>query len=207
MATPLTQSIFQPLDFDLFLEEIGLLGDLGAEARVALSDQITEAIEYAMITKIFHRLTPYQQGELVQLMQEADKTGNEAPVNDYLLGIIPDADILAKEAVEEVKDSFRISTNTVDREIARFVALHERLEKSEATDFREDLGFAPTDRINIAEQQEQDEADLLANARQSITTTQPTASVPDSATDTSTSEQAIDEELKALKQSAADSDL
>ncbi len=109
MPKPLTQSLFKPTDFDLFLDSIGL-SKQSKEARISLIDRMQQAVEYQIVTQIFSRLTGDEKLNLIDLMKEADETENEKPVNDFLLEKIPDIEMLVDEAIDKVKNDLRIGT-------------------------------------------------------------------------------------------------
>ncbi len=121
MAQPLTQTVFQPTDFDLFLDEVGLQ-DVTGKARLALVDKLRDSVHYSIVSKIAKHLDFEGQITFVNLMKEADKTGNEAPVNEFLFQKIPHIESLIEESIEEVKDKLRFSSanlqDLVDQEVA-----------------------------------------------------------------------------------------
>lgn len=122
MATPILTSLIKPTDFDLFLDEIGLEDVVGRD-RVALVDKFLQSVEYQLVTLIFRRLTTEKQIELIELMKEADKTENEAPVNVFLLKEIPDVETMVDEAIEKVKADLRVSTASMQESIDAQLAL------------------------------------------------------------------------------------
>lgn len=130
MAAPLTQSIFQPTDFDAFLDEIGFT-DLSPQSRAEMVANIASAVEYAVVRKIYRLLSNEDQIRLLEIMQEADETGNEEPVNSFLLERIPDADILAEEAVEEVKNDLRRSSVGMRMAVEQHVNMIDQMRQAE----------------------------------------------------------------------------
>lgn len=112
MAQPLTQSYFKPTDFDKFIDELGL-NNLSPRSRIEFVDKIRQAVEFTFITKLFRRLSEDKKIKLVELMQEADKTGNEAPVNEFLETEFPDVEGIVDEAIDKIKNDLRLSTASI----------------------------------------------------------------------------------------------
>lgn len=160
MATPLLTSMFKPTDFDLFLDEIGL-EDLTGRSRVELIDDILQSVEYALSIKIFRRLSTEKQAQLNNLMDEADKTGNEAIVNDFLAQEFPDIESVVDEAIEKVKNDLRLSTASMKDSIARQVAEFQHNaragedtplnEQFNATDLKEQFNLEEPDTVPVPE--------------------------------------------------------
>lgn len=143
MATPILGSIFKPTDFDNFLEEIGL-GDMSPEARLQLVDNMTQSVQYRIITEIFSSLSGEQKLELVRLMQEAKKTGDDNPVNDWLLQQLPDIEGMVDDIVEQEKQRLRPGAATMQKVLDEFLTLIEQRRAVEAEELKE--GPLPPDR-------------------------------------------------------------
>lgn len=120
-----TQSIFQPTDFDLFLDEVGL-GEMTPEARIQLVDNLRQAISYRIVTEIYTQLSVEQKTQLVELMQKADETGDEKPVNDFLLKCIPDVEALVDDIVESEKNKLRPGAAMFQKFLEGYLATLER---------------------------------------------------------------------------------
>lgn len=121
MAVPVFQSAIKATDFDLFLDEIGL-EDLDARGRIELVDKAIQAVEYRLVTNLLDRLSTDKKIELVDLMREADKTGNEGPVNDFYAREIPDVESIVDEAIDEVKSRLRASTASMKDSFAMYMS-------------------------------------------------------------------------------------
>ena len=133
MATPITQSVFKPIDFDLFLDELGF--DRQSPAmRQKLINMAVDAYREQLTLGIFSRLTSEDKMKLLDLMEEADKTGNEKLPNDFLTERIPDVQELIEQSIENVKDGLRLVTTgmkeTLDEQIA--MLLEKKQQQDEA---------------------------------------------------------------------------
>lgn len=106
MATPLLQSIFTPTDFDTFLDEVGF-GHMSAQARLKLVDDMSYAVQYGVMTRILTELKPEQKLRLIELMQEAKKTGDFSVPNNYVSDQFPDLEVIVDEIIERVKSQLR----------------------------------------------------------------------------------------------------
>lgn len=106
MATPLSQYIFQPSKLDEYLDEIGL-GSMSPEARVKLVDDLTQIIQYRIVTEVYSSLSAEEKLEYMGLMQEAVKNNNFTKSNEFLFRNIPDIDALVDEIVEEELEKMR----------------------------------------------------------------------------------------------------
>lgn len=116
MAAPLIRSLFQPTDFDTFLDEIGL-ADLDGNDRAQLAETMKQSVEYGIVTKIFSTLPAGEKLTLVELMKEGDASGNDIKVNDWLRKKFPEIETLVDEVIENVKNQVRKMTSTLKHDI------------------------------------------------------------------------------------------
>lgn len=100
MAAPLFQHLLQPTKFDEYLDEIGL-EHVTPEARVKMVDDLTEIVQYRIVTEAFSSLTDEEKEEYIALMQEAVKDDNYIKSNQFLYQHIPDIEAFVDEIVQE----------------------------------------------------------------------------------------------------------
>lgn len=166
MAPPLTGSIFKPTDFDRYLEEIGL-GDLSPEARIKLVDTLHESVQYRIVTEVLSSLSTQQKLELARLMQEANKTGEDTPVNDYLLKQIPDVEGLVDDIIEQEKRKLRPGAATLQKVLDEYFTYAEKRQRYEEAE--ENDSGAPKD----SGEDQTNRDDLFSPPRLSSTPTPP----------------------------------
>lgn len=109
MATPITQSILPKVDFDSFLDEIGFSRQ-SPEARARVLDNLYMALDQEIVAQIIHKLSANEKVELLDLFEEADKTGTEIAVNEFLLDKVPDIQVIIEDAVLSIKNRMRMAS-------------------------------------------------------------------------------------------------
>lgn len=212
---------FQPTDFDLFLDEIGL-ADVTGDDRIDLVNIAKTSIEKEIVFTIFSRLEPFKKEQLARLMEDASVANSEQAVNDFLLIEIPDIEALVDLSIDKVKNTLRQFSTTLRQDIEADTL--DALDAKKLSYKKADLTAPAVDKDENEEPlsmpNEKNEPDDLNNetlqpqidpidqAMAQINSV-PTSNQPDQTVNTSTnpfpwevsasSSQAINDELEAIK--------
>lgn len=207
MAAPVFQSVLQPTKLDQYIDELGLT-NMTPEAKLQLADDLTETVQYKLITRAFTSLTVQEKTEYVRLMQEANASGNYAQANDFLYQHFPDIEVLVEELVTETLEEMRPGANVL-RKVSDDLMAHIAKQAKYMAEGQPNL---PIDTSKIPAQPEedvvvneplfshseplksvQDDQQAIAQAKDAIETQAPPATPPPSE-----SESAINDELDAI---------
>lgn len=131
MAAPLFQHVFQPTEFDDYLEEIGL-GNISPEARLQMIDEFREGVLYEIVIRGFSSLGEDEQFEYVRLMKDANKSGDYSKTNEFLYKHIPDIEAMIEEIVDDVKRRMRPGAAVLRKVSDEFLAHIAAREKYES---------------------------------------------------------------------------
>ncbi len=145
-----TASILKPVNFDVFLDEVGFSRQ-SPEARAKLIDRIYQSLDYVLSTEILQQLEMDDKFKLMDLMEQASTSGDEGPVNDFLLEKIPNVEQIVEEAVTEIKNSLRVSTLGMSNMMDEHLALVAEQMKDEDPEIAAALGEEPKDEPEATE--------------------------------------------------------
>jgi hypothetical protein len=138
MALPLLYSIIKPTDFDKQLDEIGLQ-HLTGEDRIKLVDELTEAAQYTVVTRMLTTMTPEQKVKLTELMKAANKSGDHTEANQYVLEQFPDIDVLVDEVAEDLMKQLKPGPVSLQHMLDSYIKYKEQKLEFQANE----LGITP----------------------------------------------------------------